>query len=130
MFKCMAWPEYKRWLDNCALPSIVGKTAPRQAGDEALRFAPAVSLGDTERRDWATDATAAVALSPEITDSQWNSVTEQLGLPAALPGEQPRGMARQQQIAEQRVQTPAPQGRITFRPRSGAFVTIKARRVT
>jgi hypothetical protein len=254
-FKCMAWPEYKRWLDNCALPSIVGKTAPKQPGevqrntdgtpkaggkqlsaaeamrdalvnlknasvavlpngaevdqlevvgegagferainvadsqiskgilyqtlatseaqygtraqsqthmqvldlmvwwlkgrvaeaircdlvekavrynfgDEALRFTPMVSLGDSERRDWATDATAAVALSPEITDSQWNSVTEQLGLPQPLPGEQPRGMVRQQQIAEQRVQTPAPQGRITFRPRSGAFVTIKARRAS
>jgi hypothetical protein len=252
-FKCMTWPEYKRWLDNCALPSIIGKTAPKQAGDvqrnsdgtpkdgakpltpaeamlqallglknasaavvpngaevdqldvegegagferainvadsqiskgilfqtlatneaqfgtraqsqthmgvldllvwnlkgkisravkcdllekairynfgdEALRFAPAVSLGDTERRDWATDAIAAVSLSSEITDSQWNSVTEQLGLPAPLPGEQSRGMVRQQQIADQRVQTPAPEGRMPFRPRSGAFVTVKGGR--
>jgi hypothetical protein len=253
MFKCMTWPEYKRWLDNCALPSIVGITAPKQPGgvernkdgepkagakplsaadamlqallglknasvavlpngaaveqldvegegagferainvadeqitkgilfqtlatseaqfgtraqsqthlnvldmviwwlkgkiakavkcdliekairynfgDEALRFCPMISLGDTERRDWATDATAAVALSPEITDSQWNAVTDQLGLPPAQPGEQPRGMVRQQQIAEQRVQTPAPQGRKGFKSRSGAFVTVKGGR--
>lgn len=249
-FKCMTWPEYKRWLDNCALPSIVGKTAPKQPGDvqrntdgtakaggkplspaeamrdalvnlknasvavlpngaevdqlevvgegagferainvadsqiskgilfqtlatseaqfgtraqsethlnvldllvwwlkskiakavksdliekiirynfgdEALRFCPTVSLGDTERRDWSKDATAAVALSPEIADSQWQSVTDQLGLPRPLPGEQSRGMVRQQQIAEQRVQTPAREGARAFRPRSSAFVTVK-----
>jgi hypothetical protein len=249
-FKCMTWPEYHRWLENCALPAIVGFTAPKQPGDvqrntdgtvktgakplsaadamvqallnlknasaaafpngaevsqlevvgegagferainvadsqiskgilyqtlatseaqygtraqsqthmqvldlmvwwlkgkvaeaikcdliekavrynfgdEALRFCPMVSLGDSERRDWATDATAAVALSPEITDSQWSAVTDQLGLPQPLPGEQPRGMVRQQQIAEQRVQTPAPQGRQALRPRSGAFVSLK-----
>lgn len=249
-FKCLTWPEYKRWLDNCALPSIVGTTAPKQPGDvqrnpdgaikaggkplspaeamrdalvnlknasvavlpngaevdqlevvgegagferainvadsqiskgllyqtlatseaqygtraqsethlnvldlmiwwlkgkiakaiksdliekairynfgdEALRLCPIITLGDTERRDWATDATAAVALSPEITDSQWQSVTDQLGLPRPLPGEEPRGMVRQQQIADQRVQTPAQGARSRIRPRSGSFVSVK-----
>jgi len=217
-FKCMTWPEYKRWLDNCALPSIVGKTAPKQPGDvrrdaaghpdgskplsaaeamrdallglknasvavlpngaevdqlevvgegagfersiniadsqiskgilyqtlatnEAqfgtraqsqthmgvlellvwwlkgkiaaaikcdliekvvvynfgepfLRLAPIVSLGDTERRDWSKDATAAASLSPVVTDSQWLAITNQLGLPAPRPGERPRREAR------------------------------------
>lgn len=250
MFKCMTWPEYKRWLDNCALPSIVGFTAPKQPGDvqrtktgepisgakplsaaeamaqalanlknasvatfpaeakveqldpvgegagferainvadeqitkgilfqtlatseaqfgtraqsqthmqvldllvwwlkgkiahaikcdliekairynfgdDALRFTPVIGLGDTERRDWATDATAAVALSPEITDSQWQSVTDQLGLPRPLPGEEPRGMVRQQQIADQRVQTPAQGVRSRIKLRSGSFVSVK-----
>jgi hypothetical protein len=250
MFKCMTWPEYKRWLDNCALPSIVGKTAPKQPGDvqrnpdgtaktggkptspaeamrdalvnlknasvavlpngaevdqldvvgegagferainvadsqiskgilyqmlatseaqygtraqsqthmqvldlvvwwlkgkiakavkcdliekairynfgdEALRFTPMVSLGDSERRDWAVDATAAVALSPEITDSQWNAVTDQLGLPPALPGEQPRGMVRQAQIADQQAQNRPPQVQARTRPRSGSFVSVR-----
>jgi uncharacterized protein DUF935 len=219
-FKQMTWPEYFRWLENCALPSVVGKTAPRQAGDvqrnadgtakaggkptsaaEAMRdallnlknasvavlpngaevdqlevvgegagferainvadsqitkailfqtlatneaqfgtraqsqthmqvldllvwwlkgkiaamikadlvkqiiiynfgeaslqFAPIVSLGDTERRDWSKDATAAASLSPVITESQWLAITNQLGLPAPRPGEKPRGAARQ-----------------------------------
>jgi hypothetical protein len=261
-FKCLTWPEYFRWLQNCALPSVIGVTAPKQPGDvqrnadgsktaggkalspaeamlqallglksasvaivpngaqieqlevmgegagferginvadsqiskailfqtlatseaqfgtraqsethmgvldmvvwwlkgriakalksdlvekiirynfgdEALRFTPQISLGDTERRDWATDAAAAVQLSSEITDSQWNAVTEQIGLPPPLPGEEPRGMARQAQIAEQSgkpVQTPVPpdnkrQAALRrFKPRAGAFVTVKMRR--
>jgi hypothetical protein len=253
LFKCMTWPEYQRWLQNCALPALIGFTAPKQVGDvqrnadntpktgakpltpaeamverlaqlknasvaafpngatveqlavegegagfersinvadsqiskgilyqtlatseaqygtraqsethmgvldllvwwlkgkiakaikcdlvekairynfgdEALRFTPAISLGDTERRDWSKDATAAVALSSEVTDSQWQSITDQLGLPRPLPGEQPRGMVRAQEIADQRVQTPAPQGQVRIRPRSGAFVTVNVRR--
>ncbi len=212
-FKQLVWPEYKRWLDNCALPSIVGKTAPKQPGDvqrnadgqksgnkllspaeamlqaltglknasvavipsgaevdqlsvvgegagferainiadsqitksilyqnlatneaefgtraqsqthmevldllvwwlkeklaesvgellkrvitynygeQALSLTPIVSFGDTERKDWGTDATAAATLEPALTDSQWSAVTLQLGLPAPLPGERPR----------------------------------------
>jgi hypothetical protein len=256
-FKGLCWPEYKRWLDNCALPSIVGKTAPKQPGDvqrnadgtkkdggkmlsapeammnallglknasvavvpngaevdqlqvvgegagferainvadsqigkgilfqtlatseaqfgtraqsqthlqvldmlvwwlkgkvadmiandlikamirynygdEALEFAPIVSLGDTERRDWATDASSASLLEPAITDSQWNHLTTQLGIPAPLPGEKPRREARSPEL--QPVQTFAPDDdedarmRLRYRPRSGPFITL--RRVT
>lgn len=216
-FKTLAWPEYRRWLENCALPSLVGKTAPKQPGDvqrntdgtkksnvlvspaeamaqalnglknasyvvlppgaevdqiavasdgngferalsvanteitkgilyqslatgearfgtraqsethlsvldllvwelkneiaevverdiiaqivrynygdDALDYAPKFSLGDSERRDWAVDATAASLLEPAITDSQWNQITAQLGLPAPQPGEEPRRKA-------------------------------------
>jgi len=112
---------------------LVEKIIRYNFGDEALRFCPIVALGDTERRDWATDATAAVALSSEITDSQWHAVTEQIGLPPPLPGEQPRGMARAQQIADERVQTPVPpdedSGR-RFKPRvrRGQFLTVGVRR--
>jgi Protein of unknown function (DUF935) len=214
-FKQLIWPEYKRWLDNCALPSIIGRTPPKgqsevqrtqdgtnktispsqamlQAlielknasvavlpngsevdqlnvisegagfdralavadgqitkailyqmlatneakfgtraqsethmsvldllvwsiktdvaelltdllkraitynfGDDSLRFAPIVSLGDSERRDWSQDAAAAALIEPAITDSQWNAITTQLGLPAPQPGEEPRRRASQ-----------------------------------
>jgi phage gp29-like protein len=240
MFKQAVWPEYFRWLENCAMPSIIGKTAPKQAGDvqrtkagepatgakplsaaeamaqaltnlknasvavlpngseidqlevvgegagfersinvadgqitkgilfqtlatseaqfgtraqsqthmqvldllvwwlkgkiagmikadlvkqvirynfgvEFLQFAPIITLGDTERRDWSKDATAAASLSSVITESQWLSITNQLGLPAPRPGELPRGQARQ---ANQPQQQNAKQLNVEIRPDS------------
>lgn len=59
-------------------------------GAEEMRFLPLITLGDTERRDWATDATAAAAIEPALTDSQWLHILTQLGIPAPAPGERPR----------------------------------------
>lgn len=255
-FKQLVWPEYKRWLDNCALPTTVGKTAPKQPGDvqrnadgtkkdggrilspseamgQALAglknagyivvpngadvtqlevvddgtgferaiavadgqiakgilhqtlatgeaqfgtraqsethmgvldllvstlkgrvikaiqqdlvaqmiqlnfgddwqvYAPQISLGDTERRDWSVDATAAAAIEGAITDSQWAAITTQLGLPAPLPGEKPRREARTEaQTSAQALPQPQPNtpptGRTANR-RSGSFVSMRIR---
>lgn len=249
-FKQLCWPEYKRWLDNCALPTVVGKTAPKQPGDvqrnadgtkkeggrilspaeamaqafaglksagyivvppgsevsqldivddgagferaiavadgqiakailyqtlatgeaqfgtraqsethmsvldllvawlkskvaaaierdlvrttirwnfgeEALVYTPQISLGDTERRDWSVDAAAAAALEPAVTDSQWNAITDQLGLPQPLPGEQPRRTARTEAVQTPAPPAPGPAGRVRSRP--GAFITMTGR---
>lgn len=252
-FKQLCWPEYKRWLDNCALPTTVGKTAPKQPGDvqrnadmtrkdggralspaeamgqalgnlknagylvipngaeveqlavvgegagferaitvadgqitkgilfqtlatgeaqfgtraqsethmgvldllvawlkgkvaaaverdlvkttirwnygdDWLIYAPQISLGDTERRDWSVDATAAAAIEAAITDSQWNAVTDQLGLPAPLPGEQPRRNARPAAVQASAPAEGLPaQGRMRAR-RPGAFASLQIRR--
>lgn len=111
------------WLKGKVAEAITGDLL-RQVirynyGDDALRFLPLVSLGDTERRDWSVDATAAAALEPSLTDSQWNAITTQLGVPPPLPGEQPRRQARQSDqagVVEQPVERPnAPPGQARFR---------------
>ena len=57
-------------------------------GDEAAEeLTPVVSLGDSERRDWAIDAAAAVDLGPMVTDSQWTHITRMLSLPDPEKGE-------------------------------------------
>jgi hypothetical protein len=89
------------WLKG-KIAQMIGRDLVKQIivynyGSEALQFAPIVTLGDTERRDWATDATAAASLSPVITESQWLAITNQLGLPAPRPGERPRRESRAQQ---------------------------------
>jgi hypothetical protein len=57
-------------------------------GAEGLRLLPFVSLGDTERRDWAEDAGAANELAPNLTDSQWLAILKQLGIPSPEEGEE------------------------------------------
>lgn len=251
-FKALVWPEYRRWLENCALPSLVGKTAPKQPGDvqrntdgtkksntlvsaaesmgqalaglknasyiviptgaevdqlavagdgegferavqvadsqigkgilyqtlatgeaqfgtraqsethmgvldllvwelkgevadvikndvirqiirynfgdDAMKFSPLVSLGDSERRDWSKDATAAAMIEPAITDSQWNAITTQLGLPAPQPGEEPRGKTSMPTQPENQPTQPANKQEPKRAPKDqGAFVTIKVR---
>lgn len=54
------------------------------AADELL---PKVSYGDTESKDWGTDAQAAAALADKLTESQWTHVTTQLGIPAPTESE-------------------------------------------
>lgn len=56
-------------------------------GEENLDLMPSVSLGDSERKDWASDAHAAVELGPFVTDSQWNGLTMQLGIEPPEEGE-------------------------------------------
>ena len=57
-------------------------------GDEdADELLPKVSYGDTEARDWAVDATAAAALAANLTESQWQHITTQLGIPPPTDAE-------------------------------------------
>lgn len=53
----------------------------------ADELTPVVSLGDSERRDWANDAGAVRKLADVVTDSQWRSLTRQVGIPDPEPGE-------------------------------------------
>jgi len=57
-------------------------------GPENVNLTPSLSLGDSDRKDWATDASAASELAPHVTDSQWDALTTQLGLPLPLDGEE------------------------------------------
>jgi hypothetical protein len=54
------------------------------AADELL---PKVSYGDTEARDWSVDATAAAQLAQHLTESQWEHITTQLGIPVPTEAE-------------------------------------------
>jgi hypothetical protein len=57
-------------------------------GDEvADELLPLCSYGDTEARNWATDATAAAQLAEHLENSQWDFVTAQLGIPAPTDSE-------------------------------------------
>lgn len=57
-------------------------------GDEAAdELMPDMSLGDTEARDWAQDANAAAALADKLSESQWEHVTSQLGIPPPTDAE-------------------------------------------
>lgn len=57
-------------------------------GQEAMPLAPHAALGETDRYDWSTDADAAAKLAPLVTDSQWNQITEMLGLKPPQEGEE------------------------------------------
>lgn len=49
-------------------------------GEEALDLLPLVSLGDSERKDWAQDAGAVEMLFRKVSASQWDSLLTQLGI--------------------------------------------------
>lgn len=57
-------------------------------GDENAHLTPLVMIGDEEVKDWATDAEALVKLAPSLTDSQWNSLCMELGIPPPDEGEE------------------------------------------
>lgn len=56
--------------------------------DDADELLPSCSYGDTEARNWATDATAAAQLAEKLELSQWDFVTTQLGIPLPTEAEQ------------------------------------------
>lgn len=56
-------------------------------GEESLDMMPAVSLGDSDRKDWAKDATAATLLFPHLTKSQKLKVQAQIGIDPPEEGE-------------------------------------------
>ncbi len=85
----LVW-EIKGELADTVTNGLIKKIITYNFGEQMLPYAPIVSLGDTERRDWSEDAGAAALLEPALTDSQWNAVTMQLQIPAPLPGERPR----------------------------------------
>ncbi len=58
-------------------------------GDAAAEeLLPTVSLGDSERHDWAVDASAAAKLAPYLTDSQWDALTTSIGIAPPEEGEE------------------------------------------
>lgn len=63
--------------------------------DIANELLPSVSYGDTEARDWARDATAIASLAEKVTESQWDYLTSQLGIPLPTNAERSfRAMAK------------------------------------
>jgi hypothetical protein len=75
-------------------------------GPDAVALTPAVSLGDTERRDWATDARAAAIIAPFVPDSIWAAICKQLGLPAPAEGESWPSRGRRQGAEQQGEEDP------------------------
>lgn len=65
-------------------------------GDDALEFMPKISLGDTERREFATDSAAIATLAKAgyLTPEQYRHTDEILGL-------EPRETARPEQLVQQ-----------------------------
>jgi len=89
-------------------------------GEEAAQLTPVVSLGDSDRKDWAVDARAAAMLAPLLTDSQWASLVKMLGLPMPEEGEEwpARGRQRSPAVADEDSEglaalAPADVGRMT-----------------
>lgn len=54
-------------------------------GESAKPFIPRVSLGDSDRADWSTDAAAASSLGYKVHPTQFPVLDEMLGLPARDP---------------------------------------------
>lgn len=111
------------------LTGLIERVITYNFGKEALRFTPIVAMGDTERRDWATDATAAAALETSLTDSQWLHITTQLGIPAPAPGERPRREAVVEQMADRPPAAPPTDDEQSARWRrrlsAGRFLTLR-----
>jgi hypothetical protein len=72
---------------DCIREDIVKPWVYYNYGPEGLSLMPVVSLGDSERRDWALDAQAAAAIAANLTDSQWLTICKQLGIPNPVEGE-------------------------------------------
>lgn len=77
----------KNTVADCIRDEILRPLLYYNFGEESMALVPAVSLGDSDRRDWATDALAAAALAPLVSDSQWEAICKQLGLPPLSDGE-------------------------------------------
>lgn len=71
-------------------------------GPENVDLTPSLSLGDSDRKDWADDASAVSELAPHVTDSQWDALTTQVGLPLPLEGEERPRRGSQAPSAEPR----------------------------
>ena len=124
---------YVAWLKDClaevVTADLVRKVVAYNYGEEFLPYAPLVSFGDSDRRDWSKDAAAASLLESSVTDSQWNAITTQIGLPAPLPGERPRREASQTKPSADKppnVNGGAPDAKRAGRPRTGAFITLRS----
>jgi hypothetical protein len=69
--------------------------------DDADELLPECSYGDTEARNWAQDATAASSLAEKLTESQWDFVTKQLGIP--MPTDAERSLRRAAKLMMQQL---------------------------
>lgn len=54
---------------------------------DTLDLMPSVSLGDSDRRDWAKDADAVTSFYGKVSLSQWLSLLASVGVPAPEEGE-------------------------------------------
>lgn len=54
----------------------------------AKKYLPIVSLGDSDRRHWSTEARAAAALAPFLTESQRDNLFTSIGITPRLEGEE------------------------------------------
>lgn len=56
-------------------------------GEENADLTPLVMLGDPEGKDWASTAEALARLAANLTDSQWDFLCNQIGIPSPLQEE-------------------------------------------
>jgi hypothetical protein len=79
----LVW-DLKDTIGQCITDYILKDLIRLNLGEDYLRFMPKVSLGDTERRDFALDAQAVAALyaSGFISEDQKRFLDEMLGIPA------------------------------------------------
>lgn len=101
----------KRRVARVVLNDVIRPIHVMNFGVENLDLMPTVSLGDSERKDWATDAHAASEIAQYLTDSQWTAITTQLGIAAPQEGEElpKRGGASAPAIAPGNPQDNPPQ---------------------
>lgn len=102
----------KNTIGDAVRSDILKQVVYLNFGPDAVALTPVVTLGDTERRDWALDAQAASAIAPYVPDSVWAAICRQLGLPTpdeseswpargkrsdvGVPGQSDGGMTRAQ----------------------------------
>lgn len=93
-------------------------------GDEAAdELLPKVSYGDTEARDWAVDATAAAALADKLTETQWEHITTQLGIP--VPTDAEKKLKAAAKMLGQQLQAAAAANGTGEQDKKGGDATVK-----
>jgi hypothetical protein len=107
----LVW-SIKGWVsESIVRRQILQPQVEYNFGEEDARdLTPLVSLGDTDRKDWATDAKAIVALAtattvdedgntiPLLTYSQLQALCDQLGIPAQTEDEVTAMRERKEQM--------------------------------
>jgi hypothetical protein len=78
----------KNTVADCLRNDVCKQVVGINYGPDKVSLTPAVSMGDTDRRDWATDAAAAALLGPYVPDSIFAAMCQQLGLPMPDEGEE------------------------------------------
>lgn len=87
---------FKGVVVDMLLADLLRPTVRYNLGDDALEYMPKLSLGDTERREFATDslAIASLAKAGYFTPEQYRQTDEILGF-------EPRETARPEQLIQQ-----------------------------
>ncbi len=92
--------ELKKKVVMTILSDVIIPLVEYNYGEDALPYSPVVSLGDSDRRDWAEDGAVVVDLEPKLTDSQWRQVCTEIGIQPAQPGEKTRGEVREENMTK------------------------------